>query len=172
MIRVRDADAADAATVRDIHRAAFGQDDEADLVAALLRDETAQPVLSLLAETDEGAVGHILFSAARVAGRRAALLAPLAVRPECQRKGIGGALIAEGLARLRGTGVAAVFVFGDPAYYGRSGFAPAHAHGMAPPHPVEEPWRDAWQAVVFAPYTVSGRVSVARSLDDPVLWQV
>lgn len=172
MIRLRDAGAADCASVLETHRVAFGQDDEAVLVAALLQDETAQPVLSLLAETDEGTVGHILFSAAGIAGRRAALLAPLAVRPECQRKGIGGALIAEGLTRLRADGVAAVFVFGDPAYYGRSGFGPAFARGMEPPHPVEEPWRDAWQVAVFAPDTGSGRVTVAQSLDDPALWQV
>ncbi len=172
MIRVREANAADRASVQEIHRAAFGQDDEAALVDALFQDATAQPVLSLLAEAQAGAVGHILFSAARIAGRKAALLGPLAVWPACQRKAIGAALITEGLARLRDDGVAAVFVFGDPAYYGRFGFGPAHAHGMEPPHPVEEPWRDAWRMVGLVPETGSGRLTVAQSFDDPVLWRV
>jgi len=62
--------------------------DEAELVAALLEDPTAQPMVSLLAEVDGRAVGHVLFTAARVvdddAVVPAGLLAPLAVVPEAQ----------------------------------------------------------------------------------------
>jgi putative acetyltransferase len=52
-------------------------------------------------------------------------LAPLAVLPEYHRRGIGSALIRAGLAACRRQGAAWVIVLGNPAYYGRFGFAPA-----------------------------------------------
>jgi predicted N-acetyltransferase YhbS len=50
-------------------------------------------------------------------------LGPVSVTPARQRRGIGGALIEEGLAQLRGSGAAGVVVLGDPAFYHRFGFA-------------------------------------------------
>jgi len=63
------------------------------LIGDLLLDVTAQPVLSLVATVDGRVVGHVLFSKVRLkpAGQEvsAALLAPLAVHPDCQSQGIG-----------------------------------------------------------------------------------
>jgi putative acetyltransferase len=44
------------------------------------------------------------------------------VWPDKQRKGIGSALINEGLAILRANGAKGCVLIGDPAYYGRFGF--------------------------------------------------
>ena len=49
-------------------------------------------------------------------------LGPLSVRPEQQRRGIGTALVGEGLARLRARGAAGCVLLGDPGYYRRFGF--------------------------------------------------
>ena len=49
-----------------IERLAFGHDREANLVRDLLSDASAKPVLSLLAFENDEAVGHILFSSARL----------------------------------------------------------------------------------------------------------
>src|SRR5512134_1693331 len=78
-------------------------------------------------------VGHILFTPVsleppvpvRIAG-----LAPMAVRPEHQRSGIGGQLIRAGLDACRGNGYSAVVVLGHPEYYPRFGFAPGHTFGL------------------------------------------
>jgi putative acetyltransferase len=57
-------------------------------------------------------------------------LAPVAVHPKWQRRGIGSALIQRGLEECRKRGVGAVFVLGEPALYARFGFIPAHTRAL------------------------------------------
>ena len=57
-------------------------------------------------------------------------LAPMAVRPEQQRRGLGSALVRAGLARVQAAGAPFVLVIGHPAYYPRFGFVPASRHGV------------------------------------------
>ena len=95
----------------------FGYDKEAGLTAELLSDPTAGPAVSLLALRDGEAVGHILFTRCRIVGAEVQrplfyILAPLAVVPSCQKQGVGGLLIAEGLQLLRERGAKLVFVLG------------------------------------------------------------
>ncbi|MDP2183743.1 MAG: hypothetical protein Q8K99_14405 [Actinomycetota bacterium] len=69
--------------VLSVERAAFGREEEAELVRDLLADPSARPLLSLLAREDDRSVGHILFTAAHLEGTPSAatisILAPLAV---------------------------------------------------------------------------------------------
>jgi putative acetyltransferase len=105
--------------VAEVHRSAFGGAAEADLTRALIRDGNA--VVSLAAIAAGRIVGHVLLC--RLTSPAAALaLAPLAVLPEHQRRGIGSALVRDAIARARAAGDAAIFVVGDPAYYSRFGF--------------------------------------------------
>src|SRR5690606_25411193 len=67
-----------------------------------------------------GIVGHLALSPV-TAPFPALALAPLAVAPSQQRRGIGSALVAAAQA-LRPD--ATIIVLGDPAYYGRFGFRP------------------------------------------------
>nr|WP_280517727.1 N-acetyltransferase [Falsirhodobacter halotolerans] len=53
-------------------------------------------------------------------------LAPIAVAPMWQGQGIGADLVRAALSAAEG---AAVFVLGDPAYYGRFGFSAERAAG-------------------------------------------
>lgn len=80
--------------------------------------------LSLLAEVDGKAVGHIAMSPASVGGCREGwfLLGPIGVLPEHQGKGIGSALTREALQRLRENRAAGIVLVGDPGFYGRFGF--------------------------------------------------
>ncbi len=55
--------------------------------------------------------------------RPALLLGPLAVRPDCRRRGIGSALMRRALREAARRGHAAVLLVGDAAYYGRFGFS-------------------------------------------------
>ena len=99
--------------------------------------EAGAVTLSLTAWEDGRLAGHIAFSPVTVGDGSAGWygLGPLAVRPDCQGRGIGSALSREGLARLRALGAAGCVVLGEPAYYGRFGFAPAPAlkYPGAPP---------------------------------------
>ncbi|MFN2287815.1 MAG: GNAT family N-acetyltransferase [Chromatocurvus sp.] len=159
-----------------VERAAFGGDVEAGLVRNLLADPSAGPTLSLLARDGGRAVGHVLFTAARMANETAPvsamILAPLAVVSEDQRRGVGAALIREGLALLRDRSVELVFVLGDPGYYTRHGFEPSISHGLNAPYPVEP--QAAWMVQALRPGllgSVRGRVVCADVMNRPEYWR-
>jgi putative acetyltransferase len=110
----------DGMAIRRVHELAFGGCEEADLVDRL---RAAGLVLaSLVAEEGDGIVGHILCSALD-APLPTAALAPLAVIPAWQRRGLGGSLVVAGLELCRERGVQLVTVVGEPQYYSRFGFS-------------------------------------------------
>ena len=96
---------------------------EADIVDRL-RAAGALTV-SLVAEKSGNIVGHAAFSPVTIDGSGGDWfgLGPVSVAPALQGQGIGQALISEGLNLLRSAGAAGCVVLGDPAYYGRFGFA-------------------------------------------------
>jgi putative acetyltransferase len=123
---------ADAPTIHALHRAAFDSTTEANIVDALRR--AGVELISLVAEDDGDIVGHILFSPVTMIaerGLRALALAPMAVLPGRQRRGIGSALVRAGLDECRRSGTEAVFVVGHPEYYPRFGFVRAADYGIA-----------------------------------------
>ena len=75
-------------------------------------------------------IGHVLVSLEKLDALSVPGIAPLAVRPDWQDKGIGRALMTEGLHLLNQRGSPLVVVFGNPAYYGRFGFQPSHRAGI------------------------------------------
>ncbi len=119
---------ADRAAVRAVVTSAFGRRDEADLVERLRAD--ADVIISLAAEAEGEIIGHVMLSPMR-APFRALGLAPVSVVPARQGSGVGAALIAEAIRLARDAGYAAIFVLGDPGYYGRFGFDVAAARGFA-----------------------------------------
>lgn len=93
---------------------------EAAIVAGLRAGDAL--LLSLVAEEKGEVVGYLAASAARIGSQDGwGLIGPLAVSPLRQRRGIGSALMAEALHRLRQACRGAALV-GDPGYYGRFGF--------------------------------------------------
>jgi len=101
---------------------------ERQIVDALRADGTLS--VSLVAERDERVIGHVAFSPVSIGGEPAGShgwygLAPLAVRPECQRRSIGAGLVRTGLDALRRLGAHGCVVLGDPGYYARFGFVPS-----------------------------------------------
>jgi len=130
-----------------VEKAAFSTHEEAELTEALLNDASAQPCLSLLAFHNQRAIGHILFTHARLERYdqyKVTILAPLAVVPAYQKQGVGARLITAGLEILRTRGLDLVFVLGHMDYYPRFGFIPAHPFAIAAPHPRPAKYRDAW----------------------------
>ena len=125
--KIRPETEADAPAVRALLEAAFPGPAEADLVDRLRA--SGDLVLALVSEQHGKLAGYIAFprlSVEHETGVIAAVgLAPVAVEPALQRRGIGSGLIHEGLARLAKAGECIVFVLGDAGYYGRFGFQPS-----------------------------------------------
>lgn len=152
-----------------LYSAAFPTEDLTGLVRALAG--LGPDVLLLTAAIDDEAIGHVAFTLCRVEGpgRTDALLGPLAVLPEWQKRGVGGALVCDGLRRLAASGVGAVHVLGDPAYYRRFGFAP-HG-GVAPPYPLPDDWAEAWQSLALdGTRHAGGSLVVPPPWRQPALW--
>ena len=131
MVAIRSERAEDIPAIRTINIAAFTGKTEADLVD-VLRDR-GKLSLSLVAEEDNVLVGHIAFSKVTIdewPSLRGAGLAPMAVVPGMQRKGIGSALVRAGLETCRSLGYSFVIVVGHAHYYPRFGFRPAKNYGI------------------------------------------
>ena len=169
-IEIRPSRPEDLASIEKLYPAAFPDEDLLPLVRHLLAEEPG--IVSLVAKAGGEIAGHILFTPCAITDSEAgaALLAPLAVAPEWQRKGIGSALIRDGLSRLKRDGVAHVYVLGDPAYYGRSGFKPET--DVAPPYPLPAEYRDAWQSLGLgsAPLPGHGTLVLPKVWMQPALW--
>jgi putative acetyltransferase len=150
---IRTETASDIEAVFRVNEAAFGEAVEAELVDALRAN--GHLVLSLVAEVNGAIVGHIAYSPVSFEPPRpavkAVLLGPVAVAPERQRQGIGGALIQEGSERLRSQGYNAVFLVGHPEYYPRFGFCPGREFNV---HYLDD--RDAFMALELSAGVLGG----------------
>jgi putative acetyltransferase len=162
-----------------VERRAFKSEGEAQLTAGLLNDESAEPMLSLLAFQNSIAVGHILFTRAIIKEAKEQklmhILAPLAVIPECQKMGVGGMLIREGLKRLKELGSNVVFVLGHETYYPRHGFIPdANRLGYPAPYPIPEIHKNAWMVQYLTKdksKLPKGTVICAKAMDREDCWR-
>ena len=175
MTSVQQSNASEVPAVLEIHRTAFGKEDEAGLVQKLLDDPSAQPRLSLVAQHDGNLIGHVLFTKVHLQGEdvAASILCPLAVLPEHHGQGVGSALVREGLQQLRGSACDLVFVFGDPAYYGRFGFEQADFDRYPTPQPIPDAYRPGWMVQSLSEKYIDhwqGKVICADMLNDPKYW--
>lgn len=145
---------ADHAAVHQLNRRVFGQDAEAVLVDALR--EGGYAVASLVAEVKGTIVGHILFCRLPIRTAtgvvEAVSLAPLAVLPEHQRRGIGTALVRAGLEACRASHHRIAVVLGHPDFYLRFGFSPDLARRLESPFGNGE----AWMAIELVPGALDG----------------
>ncbi|KVD99019.1 GNAT family N-acetyltransferase [Burkholderia anthina] len=144
VVTLRDARVSEADAIGRVIRAAFAGEPQGgqfeQRIVDTLRADGALSV-SLVAERDGRIVGHVAFSPVAIGGEPAASqqwygLAPLAVRPECQRQSIGAGLVRTGLDALRRLGARGCVVLGEPAYYARFGFEP-HGGIVFPGVPAE-----------------------------------
>jgi putative acetyltransferase len=132
---IRPETSADYSSIRDILLAAFAAEPHSrqteHLIVAALRQAKALTI-GLVAEADGVVVGHIAFSPAKIDGQECGwyMLGPVAVEPSRRRRGIGAALIREGLRQLRELGARGCALVGHPGYYGRFGFVHPASLGM------------------------------------------
>ena len=132
MIRVRFERSEDIPQVRYVNLKAFEQPTEANIVDKLR--QSCSDALFLVAEEDGKIVGHIAFTPVVIESRKAKTegmgLAPMAVLPGLQRRGVGSKLVREGLEILRKRDCPFVIVLGHPEYYPRFGFEPTSKYNI------------------------------------------
>ena len=133
----------DAPAVHQVHLRAFGgREAEARLVELLYAAGAAPVSLVATAEPDGRVVGHVLFSPVQLLDEpeppTMVGLAPVAVLPEHQGRGIGSRLIRDGLEACRRAGYAAAVVLGEPGYYSRFGFERASARALGNEYGADE----------------------------------
>ena len=134
MIKIREEKAEDYDAVREINDKAFGQVEEGRIVDKIR--EACEEIISLVAVEGEKVVGHIFFSPTEITHNGKTIkgmgLAPMAVHPDYQNKGIGSALVMEGIKRVEETSCPFVIVLGHDKYYPRFGFETASMYSIKP----------------------------------------
>ncbi len=111
---------------------------EQDLVVILRKSEAFIPELSLVAVEENKIVGYILFTKIKIKDNIELALAPLAVLPEYQRKGIGKKLIETGHNIAKNLGYHYSIVLGSENYYSKMGYIPAIQYGIKAPFQVPD----------------------------------
>jgi putative acetyltransferase len=121
-----------ATITRDAFRRRYGSGDGEVAIVTRLRTD-GDVIVELVALENGEVVGHAMFSRMTADPPQAqiAALGPVCVRIDRQGTGIGAAVIRAGMAACGEYAVAAVFVLGDPAYYGRFGFDAENAARVA-----------------------------------------
>jgi putative acetyltransferase len=142
MMIIRPEKKKDYTAIHKVNELAFGRRVEADLIDDLRKTDSFIPELSLVAIQNQEVIGHILFSPINITSKKrvtsALALAPMAVHPEFQNKGVGTKLAVRGLEDCRRLGHRIVVVIGHPGYYPRFGFLPARDRGLQVPFPVPD----------------------------------
>jgi putative acetyltransferase len=166
---VRDETPDDAEGIRAVHTSAFAPSAvEAQLVDDLRTQDALVRDLCLVATEDDIVIGHIAFSRATLdSGHEILVLAPMAVLPEHQRKGVGCQLIGQSMRRAALTDFPLVSVVGHADYFPQFGFEQAAPLGIEAPFDVPQ---EAWMARRLARYTdeARGKVTYAEAFAGTV----
>jgi len=151
----------DQASVHYVNQEAFGRNQEADLVDKLRQRGIL--TISLVAVQDTAIVGHIAFSPVEIASEKSSFgaltLAPIAVLPIHQNKGIGSKLVIAGLQECLRLGHEIIVLAGHPNYYPRFGFVPAYAKGIECEFEVPD---EAWMIKELKQGALAGRQGTVR----------
>lgn len=141
MMNIRSEIPSDYPAITQVNKLAFGKEEEAQLVEKIRHSQYYIPELTLIAEVENIAVAHVMFSYINLVGEETLKvlgLAPLAVHPNFQNQGIGSALVNAGLNKANQLGEALILVLGHPEFYSRFGFKPSIDFGIKSPFPVPE----------------------------------
>jgi putative acetyltransferase len=151
----------DRASIHYINQESFGRNQEADLVDKLRKRGIL--TVSLVAVQDTAIVGYIAFSPVEIASEKSSFgaltLAPIAVLPTHQNKGIGSQLVTAGLEECRRLGHEIIVLAGHPNYYPRFGFVRAYPKGIECEFEVPD---EAWMIAELKQGALAGRQGKVR----------
>lgn len=146
-IRIRQEKEADQQQVFDVIEKAFEKEEYSDkkehfLVERLRKSTAFVSDLSLVADLDGVIVGYILLTKIKLNGDEGKIqslaLAPVAVHPDYQHKGVGTQLIEAAHSKAKELGFESVIVLGHPDYYPRFGYQKAADFAIKLPYNVPE----------------------------------
>ena len=175
-MQIREANIKDVEGIKSLYLQAF-ENSEAEIVSNLainlLLEKSTIKIISLVAIDNKAIISHVAFSPVLLESINehfGYILAPLAVLPTHQKKGIGSSIVKSGLDTICSLGAFIVFVYGDPRYYSRFGFKTELAQNFTPPHTLQYP--EGWQAMKLNSTVVpeGGKLKCVNPLDDPTLW--
>jgi len=170
-LTIRQETSDDLKEIFEVNHIAFGQENEAKLVDALRNNgRIFIPELSIVATDNKKIVGHILFTKINIKDDRGNInvslgLAPMAVRPEFQRSGIGGQLIKQGLKVAEELGFRSVIVLGHEHYYPKFGFEPADKWNIKAPFDIPSDVFMAIELVKNGLKNISGTVMYPKEFE-------
>ena len=161
MLTIRPEFPEDQVSIHYVNQNAFGRNQEADLVDKLRKRGLL--TVSLVAVLDNTIIGHIAFSPVEIASDKSSFgaltLAPVAVLPAHQNKGIGSQLVIAGLDKCRRLGHEIIVLAGHPNYYPRFGFVGAYAKGIECEFGVPD---EAWMIAELKQGALAGRQGKVR----------
>lgn len=166
MVEIRLEQPKDIDEIRLLNYKAFGQHEEGRIVDKVRK--SCIGILSLVAISNNKIVGHIMFSPVTIETHEGVIegmgLAPMAVLPELQNKGIGSKLVKEGLRIIRNTTCPFVIVLGHEKYYPRFGFQRASKYGL------KSQWEgipdEAFMAMIINDSVMEGVSGIVRYRDE------
>ena len=163
-MNIREEKSTDIGAIWNINTDAFETEEEANLVN-VLRDSGCT-FISLVAEVNNNAVGHILFTPVELTGNKNKLkiigLAPMAVLHKYQNKGIGSQLVKTGLEHCKSKDYDAVVVLGHPGYYPKFGFAPSVTYGIKSEYEVPD---EAFMMLELVPNSLKNHQGIIKYLE-------
>lgn len=160
----------DYAEIKNVNDLAFEQADEGLLIEKLRLNPGFINKLSIVAESKNRVIGHILFFPIKIQEdskkHESLALAPMSVLPDYQNKGIGGQLITKGLEIAKELGFKSVIVLGHKDYYPRFGFLPASRWRIKAPFDVPDEVFMAIELVSDGLKNVSGIVEYPKEFEE------
>jgi predicted N-acetyltransferase YhbS len=112
------------------------------LVEKLRNSEAFIPELSIVAEIENKIVGHILLTRIRIRNKNESFeslaLAPVSVKQNYQKKGIGGQLVRKPHVIAKELGFRSIVLLGHENYYPKFGYVLANKFGIKLPFDAPE----------------------------------
>lgn len=137
IIKVREEAPEDYRDITEINDLAFGRKQEGQLIVNLRNRPEFIKELSLVACSGKRSVGHILFFPITISAKGSEFetlsLGPMSVLPDFQKKGVGGALVINGMKKAEKMGFKSIVVLGHPGYYPKFGFSRSSAWRIKAP---------------------------------------
>ncbi len=152
--------------IYEVNKLAFQQENESKLIEKIRKSENFIPELSIVAEIDNRIVGHILFSKIKIIGDsdyESLALAPMAVIPEFQKRGIGSELIKKGIDKAKELGFDSIIVLGHKEYYPKFGFQRASKWNIKCPFEVPD---DVFMAIELTEKAFEGAAGTVEYPDE------
>nr|QNO42528.1 hypothetical protein MMHALIEK_00003 [Methanosarcinales archaeon ANME-2c ERB4] len=152
--------------IYEVNKLAFQQENESKLIEKIRKSENFILELSIVAEIDNRIVGHILFSKIKIIGDsdyESLALAPMAVIPEFQKRGIGSELIKKGIDKAKELGFDSIIVLGHKEYYPKFGFQRASKWDMKCPFEVPD---GVFMAIELTEKAFEGKAGTVKYPDE------